>query len=187
MRLKNSSSTYGLISIGLHWLIAVAVIGMFALGYWMVDLGYYDSWYHKAPALHKSIGLVLFLVLLFRIVWRFSNPPVQPVASHSPWVRTGAKLGHLLMYVFLFTIVFSGYLISTADGVGIPVFGLFEVPASIQGLPEQADVAGFIHKYVAWGLMFTVFIHAVAALKHHWLDRDETLVRMFGKGSRKLK
>lgn len=187
MRFKNSSTTYGLVSVVLHWLIAIVVIGMFALGYWMVDLGYYDPWYHKAPALHKSIGAALFLVLVFRVVWRLINHSVQPVASHSPWVRAGAKIGHLLMYVMLFTIVFSGYLISTADGVGIPVFGLFDIPASIQGLPDQADLAGFFHKYVAWGLMFVVFIHAAAALKHHWFDRDETLVRMFGKRARKPK
>ncbi len=187
MRIKNSPSAYGLVSIILHWLIAIVVLGMFALGYWMVDLGYYDPWYHKAPALHKSIGVVVFAVLLFRVIWRFTNLPIQPVPSHSRWVRTGAKLGHLLMYIILFTIVFSGYFISTADGAGIPVFGWFEIPASIHGLPDQADLAGFIHKYLAWGLMFVVFIHAIAALKHHWLDRDETLVRMFGKRARKTK
>ncbi|MCO4322570.1 cytochrome b [Aliidiomarina quisquiliarum] len=187
MRIKNSPSAYGLVSIILHWLIAIVVLGMFALGYWMVDLGYYNPWYHKAPALHKSIGVVLFALLAFRVIWRFTNQPVQPVASHSPWVRTGAKIAHLLMYVMLFTIVFSGYLISTADGAGVLVFGLFEVPATLQGLPDQADLAGFIHKYVAWALMVTVFIHAVAALKHHWFEGDETLVRMFGKRARKPK
>ena len=91
------------------------------------------------------------------------------------------KLGHGLLYLGLFGVMISGYLISTADGRGIGVFGWFEVPALISGLPEQEDVAGLIHKYLAWGLVIFAVIHALAALKHHFIDRDATLVRMFGR------
>lgn len=187
MRLKNSLHAYGFVSVSLHWLVAVVVLGMFAMGVWMVDLGYYDTWYHKAPALHKSIGALLFAVLVFSLVWRFTTVQPQPLLSHTAWERFGAKAGHGIIYFMLLGLIASGYLISTADGVGIPVFGLFEIPATIYDLPEQADIAGFVHKYLAWGLMFVVFIHAVAAFKHHWFDRDATLVRMLGKPSRKSK
>ncbi|MEN9464163.1 MAG: hypothetical protein RL217_344, partial [Pseudomonadota bacterium] len=70
MHWQNSSSTYGLISISIHWLVAIAVITMFVVGVWMVDLGYYDTWYHKAPFLHKSAGVLLLVVMLFRVIWR---------------------------------------------------------------------------------------------------------------------
>ena len=75
----------------------------------------------------------------------------------------------------------AGYLISTADGVGIPVFGLFEIPALVSGLPDQADVAGVVHLYLAWVLVVFAGLHGLAALKHHFIDRDATLVRMLGR------
>lgn len=185
MRLKNSSNAYGLVSISIHWLVAVVVIGMFAAGVWMVDLGYYDTWYHKAPALHKSVGILLFMLMIVRVIWRFTTPQPEPIPTHSTLIRFMAKAGHAVIYLMLFGIMISGYLISTADGVGIPVFGLFEIPATLYDMPDQADIAGLVHEYLAWGLMAVVLGHALAALKHHWFDRDVTLVRMLGKSTRK--
>ncbi|BCQ65481.1 hypothetical protein PBOI14_72310 [Pseudomonas sp. Boi14] len=102
-------------------------------------------------------------------------------ANHGPLTRLGAKLGHAFLYLGLFAVMIAGYLISTADGVGIPVFGLFEVPALISGLPDQADVAGVVHLYLAWALVIFAGIHGLAALKHHFIDRDATLTRMLGR------
>ena len=76
--------------------------------------------------------------------------------------------------------MFSGYLISTADGRGVSVFGLFEVPASLTGIPDQEDVAGVLHEWLAWGLIILAGLHALAAIKHHFIDRDATLSRMLG-------
>lgn len=181
MRLINSNQAYGLFSVVMHWLVAVIVIGMFALGVWMVGLGYYDTWYHKAPALHKSIGFILFTLMILRVLWRTLTPQPRAINTHSTLVRFMAKAGHLLIYFMLFAIMITGYLISTAEGVGIPVFGWFEVPALISELPNQADLAGDLHRWLAWGLMAVVIGHAGAALKHHFIDKDATLVRIFGK------
>lgn len=181
MQLRNSSSRYGWVSIVLHWGVALTVFGMFALGLWMVSLGYYDSWRKAGPDLHKSIGVVLFLFMLIRVVWRFVSPPPPAPANHTRFVRVAAKLGHAFLYLDVFLVMFAGYLISTADGVGIPVFGLFEVPALISGLPDQADVAGEVHLYLAWTLVIFAVLHGLAALKHHFIDRDATLIRMFGR------
>jgi cytochrome b561 len=85
------------------------------------------------------------------------------------------------LYVVLFATMFAGYLISTADGVGISVFGLFEVPSLIDSIPDQADVAGAIHLYLAWTLVVFSVLHGLAALKHHFIDRDATLTRMLGR------
>jgi cytochrome b561 len=181
MQLRNSSSRYGLVSILLHWGVALVVFGLFALGLWMVDLDYYDTWRKAAPDLHKSIGLTLFAVMVVRVVWRFISPPPPALSTQSRLVQWGAKLGHLFLYVGLFALMFAGYLISTADGVGIPVFDLFEVPALISSIPDQADVAGAIHEYLAWALVIFAGLHALAALKHHFIDRDATLTRMLGR------
>ncbi|MCY1181293.1 Cytochrome b561 [compost metagenome] len=147
----------------------------------MVGLDYYDPWRKDAPELHKSIGLVLFAFMLLRLIWRFISPPPPAPANHGPLTRMGAKLGHGFLYIGLFALMISGYLISTADGVGIPVFGLFEVSAVLSGLPDQADVAGVVHFYLAWALVIFAGIHALAALKHHFIDRDATLARMLGR------
>ena len=181
MQLRNSSSRYGWVSIVLHWGVALTVFGMFALGLWMVGLGYYDTWRKAGPDLHKSIGITLFLFMLLRVVWRFVSPPPPAPASQSRLIKVAATLGHAFLYLDLFLVMFAGYLISTADGVGIPVFGLFEVPALISGLPDQADVAGVVHLYLAWVLVIFAVLHGLAALKHHFIDRDVTFVRMLGR------
>ena len=181
MQLRNSSTRYGAVSIFLHWFVALAVFGLFALGLWMVGLDYYSTWRKDAPDLHKSVGLVLFAVMLLRVLWRLISPPPPTLASYDRLTRIGAKVGHGFLYVSLFAVMIAGYLISTADGVGIPVFGLFEVPALISGLPDQADLAGEIHFYLAWALVIVSGLHALAALKHHFIDRDVTLARMLGR------
>jgi len=181
MQLQNSSARYGWVSIVLHWGVALVVFGLFALGLWMVGLDYYSTWRKDAPDLHKSIGITLFAIMLVRIVWRLISPPPPPLASYSRLTRIGAAFGHAFLYLGLFAVMIAGYLISTADGVGIPVFGLFEIPAVVSGLPDQADTAGVVHLYLAWVLVVFAGLHGVAAFKHHFIDRDATLTRMLGR------
>lgn len=181
MQIRNSTSRYGALSVFLHWGVAITVFGMFALGLWMVGLGYYDPWRKAGPDLHKSIGMVLFAFMVLRVVWRWISPPPPPTPNQGPLIRLAAHLGHMFLYVALFALMIAGYLISTADGVGIPVFGLFEVPALVSNLPNQADLAGEIHLYIAWAVVIFAVLHGLAALKHHFIDRDATLIRMLGR------
>lgn len=183
MNLRNSSHRYGFVSIALHWLVAIAVYGMFALGLWMVTLSYYDGWYHKAPELHKSIGIILMLTLVVRLIWRTVSPAPAALSHYSKLTRISAVLAHIALYLLLFAIVISGYLISTADGQPISVFGLFEVPATLTDAGAQADLAGNLHLWLAWSVVVLSVLHALAALKHHFIDKDDTLRRMLGKSS----
>ena len=118
MQWRNSSRRYGIISIGLHWIFALAVYGMFGLGLWMVTLSYYDGWYHQAPELHKSIGVLLMLGLVLRVIWRHISPPPAAQKTHSKFTRVSAVAAHIALYALLFAILISGYLISTADEIG---------------------------------------------------------------------
>ncbi|RZA14421.1 MAG: cytochrome b, partial [Proteobacteria bacterium] len=104
MQLRNSTSRYGWVSIVLHWGVALTVFGLFALGLWMVGLGYYDPWRKAGPDLHKSIGLVLFFFMLVRVVWRFISPPPPPTPNQGKLTRTAAHLGHLFLYADLFLV-----------------------------------------------------------------------------------
>lgn len=180
MRWKNSGEEYGHFSLLLHWLVALVLYGMFALGLWMVSLGYYDTWYHKAPELHKSIGMVLFAVMILRVIWRFISPPPAPLASYTPLVRYSAVAVHLLLYLLLFAIFISGYLISTAEGKPIDLFGVLPIPALLSADATQTDLAGDIHLWLAWTVVILSLLHGLAALKHHFIDRDITLRRMLG-------
>jgi cytochrome b561 len=181
MPAKNTRSRYGFISVVIHWLMAMVVIGMFALGIWMRQLSYYDPWYQDGPTIHKSIGVLLFILLLARIGWRSINirPNDDPVLKK--WERTTAHLTHFAMYGLMLMLMTAGYLISTADGRQIEVFNLFSVPATLQGIENQEDIAGEIHQILAWTLILLAGVHALAALKHHFINRDSTLLKMLGR------
>lgn len=177
--LKSNQYRFGYLSIFLHWLMAVGIYYMFGLGLYMIELTYYDSWYHGSLAFHKSLGMILAMLLVLRIVWRGFEP--TPAAIPGPkWEQFSALIMHKLLYLALLSLFASGYLISTADGRAIDVFGWFSVPSIGQVIERQADVAGSWHKYNAWLLIFLSLLHAFAALKHHFIDKDTTLKRMLG-------
>jgi cytochrome b561 len=181
---KNTTERYGWIAILLHWLTAIAVIGLFGLGWYMTSLTYYDPFYKTGPHIHKSIGVLLFALVLARLLWRVFNPqPALP--AHSPsWEHVIAKLTHALLYLLLIAIMISGYLISTANGLEIAVFNWFDIPALPWAVAQQEELAGDVHQWLAWLLMALVVLHTLAALKHHFYDKDSVLTRMLGLKTR---
>lgn len=183
--LINSRTRFGWVSIVIHWVMALAVFGMFALGVWMVELEYYDAWYHKAPWIHRSVGLLLLGLLVLRLVWRLIN--IVPDIMGAPWERAVALWVHRGHYLIMFALIISGYLISTADGRAIDLFGWFDVPALLPAEKGREELAGLVHKVLAWGFMAYVAMHAGAALKHHVIDRDATLLRMLGLSKKEEK
>ena len=181
MAMRNSKSGYGWMTIVLHWLVAVAVAGLFVLGFWMVELTYYDSWYSRAPDIHRSIGVLLFVTVLFRVVWRWINLSPRAPVNHTRWEVWSARAVHMLLYVLMFVAMASGYLISTADGSAISVFGWFDVPSVTGRMKGLEETAGAVHYWSTWGLVALAGLHGLAALKHHFWDRDQTLLRMLGQ------
>lgn len=176
--MESSVKNYNPIARVIHWLSALVVFGMFGVGLWMVDLSYYSEWYRTAPHWHKSIGLLLAGLTLFRLVWKLVTP--SPKVEGAAYEVIGAKLAHLGMYAILFVLFISGYLISTEDGRGIDVFNLFTVPGLGALFEGQADLSGEIHFYAAWALILIAGVHAIAALKHHFINKDNTLRKMIG-------
>ncbi|ODQ00067.1 MULTISPECIES: cytochrome b [unclassified Salinivibrio] len=162
----------------LHWLSTLVIIGLFAVGLWMVDLSYYSSWYQTAPHWHKSIGILLAGATILRLGWKITH--TMPKVEGKAWERKAATAAHHTIYLLLAVLFVSGYLISTSDGRGIDVFTWFTVPSAGELFPNQSDIAGDVHYYVAITLIALAAVHALAALKHHFIDKDNTLRKMIG-------
>jgi len=182
MRWRNSSSGFGWVSIGLHWLVALLIYGLFGLGFYMTGLGYYDPWYTRGPEIHIALGVLLALLLLLRLAWRLGNP--EPAMLGQPWEQRAAHWVHRSLYLLPFIVVISGYLIPTAKGEPLWLFDWFSIPALFSSEGTLADQAGAVHLYLAWAVIGISLLHAAAALKHHLIDRDATLMRMFGRTGR---
>lgn len=179
MIIRNTQESFGLMSKALHWLMAVLIAGLFAVGLYMTELGYYDSLYHTLPWWHKSIGLLVIGLLIFRYIWKMISPMPKALGSHKKWEVSLAHILQKIFYGLILLIGFSGYLISTAKGKSIEFFTLFEVPAITQSLEEdRADLVGEVHEILAITLIVFAMLHAMVALKHHFIDKDETLKRM---------
>lgn len=176
MSFSNSNRGYGWPAITMHWVSAFAIFFLFALGLWMVTLDYNSSFYHDAPYVHKSVGILLIILTFFRFIGNFFNPrPEQEDAIIFDFLGLAA---HIAMYVLIFCLGISGYFMSTAESAPVEVFGLFSVPALIEPFENQADLAGLLHEWFAYSLMGLVAIHILGVLKHHFYDRDDTLMRM---------
>jgi cytochrome b561 len=119
-----------------------------------------------------------------RLLWRLISPPPKALPTHQPWEKVSAHLTHWALYLLLFTAMISGYLITSADGSAIDVFNWFAVPSMTGDQKGLEDLAGDIHEIATWAIIILAGVHALAALKHHLLDRDDTLRRMLGKAPR---
>ena len=178
--MKDTHETFGPISILFHWTMAVCYIGLFGLGWYMVTLDYYDPMYTKLPEIHKSIGVLFMLAFPLHLIWRTVNQRPLPLAQHKRWETTAAAVTHWTLRLGVILVLVTGYLIPTAEGAGIAVFSWFEIPATITSIPQQEDNAGILHRYAAYCILGLAMVHALAALKHHMINRDNTLTRMLG-------
>lgn len=172
----NTKSGYGMIARMLHWSMALAVIFLFVLGYWMRTLTYASPYYQSAPKLHQSIGLILLVLLLIRFVWKLINTAPDDT-DLTQMEQLGSRLMHWFFYPLLLALMLAGYFISTLDGRPISFFGLFDVPAiyTQKGLESLAGTAHWALAYLTIGL--AVF-HCAAALWHHYIKKDRVLLRM---------
>ena len=180
MAFKDTDERFGPVSVVFHWAQAMAVFGLFATGFYMVGLDYYHPWYRQLPHLHKSVGLLLAALSLCYLAWRFINTKPIPLPTHSHLGVVSARAIQFALWASVMVVLISGYLIPTADGLSIDVFNWFSIPATVTSIENQEDLMGVVHEYVAYAVIAAALLHALAALKHHFVDRDATLTRMFG-------
>ena len=178
MNIIDTKDGYGIITIILHWSMALLIVGLFVLGVYMVELDYYDKWYNAAPWWHKAVGMLVFLLLLLRSVWVIFNVHPLPLPTYQHWEIIAAKITHVGFYILLLVICFSGYFITTAKGASIDLFGWFDFPAVTRLSEAMAKKVGEVHEIAAYVLAALFVLHIGATVKHHFFDKDVTFVRM---------
>lgn len=193
-----NTQRYNKVAIILHWLIALAIFFMIGLGWYMTDLpkegpkqiafdlfdwGLY-TWQLSEPGsprmfyfnLHKSVGLTLFALVLFRLYWRITHKPPVMLSSYRVWERKLATGTHHLLYLLMIAIPLTGLLMSLNSKFGINWFGLHV----FDGVDDKAMRHTYeeLHEFGANLLVVLLIVHVLGALKHKLIDKDETMSRM---------
>ncbi len=161
----------------LHWAMAILLFGLLALGFYMHDLPLSPeklqlySW-------HKWAGVSAFLLVVIRLAWRAAHrPPALPASMPKP-MQFAAHAGHLVLYVLMIAIPLSGWLMSSAKGFQTVWFGVLPIPDLLGKDKELGDLLAQVH--LGLNLFFVAVLvgHIGAALKHHFIDKDDILTRM---------
>ena len=176
---KLKSPRYTKTAIALHWLMAVPILGLLLFG--QQTMGSHNA--HFLPTVHASLGLLIVLMFGFRLYWRWKNPSPAPLEA-SYWKKRAARLAHIMLYAAMVLIPLTGWLAFTEHvrrSLGAP-------PASWFGfkIPLLPDFGMNWHMVHNWGgklVLALIGLHIAAALKHHFIDRDDTLKRMLPSGN----
>ncbi len=161
----------------LHWGMALLLLGLFALGVYMHELPL-SPWKLKIYSWHKWAGVTAFLLVALRLGWRFTHRPPEMPQTMSPGMRALAHGGHGLLYLLMFAVPLSGWLMSSAKGFQTVYFGLLPIPDLLAKNKDLGDLLQGVHFSLNLLLAALVAGHVAAALKHHFIDRDDILIRM---------
>ncbi|WP_200883595.1 cytochrome b [Chelonobacter oris] len=180
-KMKDTPERLSHITISLHWLIALFILGLMTLGVYMSETASYGLY----PT-HKSLGIFIFLFIVIRVLWRWKNGWPKPVGQHQGWEQALATLIHWILILGTLAFPISGMLMSYAGGHGLQLFGWDLVSANlVDGKREVLDAglagaANSAHKTLLPIMLAAILLHVAGALKHHVIDKDNTLKRMFG-------
>ncbi|MNO93627.1 hypothetical protein D3C76_852300 [compost metagenome] len=164
-------------AIGLHWLMALGLIGTFALGYYMPDLALSPTKL-KLYSWHKWAGVTLFFLVLMRLAWRLGHRPPALPASMPVVLQLTSHALHWLLYALMIAIPLSGWLMSSALGFQTVWFGVVPLPDLLVKDKAMGDALIQLHEALNFTLLGLVIVHTGAALKHHLIDHDDVLTRI---------
>lgn len=176
---------YNAVAQALHWLLALALTVMIVLGLVMTHAGLARVTQFKLYQMHKSIGITVLIVALLRLLWRVTHRPPALPAHTAGWEKGAAHATHVVLYMLMIGMPLVGWAMVSVSPFNLPtvLFGLVPWPhvpglASIPNKPYWESVAKVLHAYGAYLLIALVGLHALAALRHHFILRDEVLARM---------
>jgi len=177
----STASRYSGLAIVLHWVLAVAIIGAFAVGVYQDELPLSPTRI-KLINWHKWTGVTILALSVLRLIWRVTHrPPALPKSIEQAmpaWQRVAYHGTHHLMYLLFFAVPLVGWAYSSAHGYPIVLFGVLPLPDLVAPNPALAEAIKPWHGLLAFGLMGLVALHVAAALKHQFIDRDGLLDRM---------
>ena len=170
---------YTRVAIALHWLIALLLIGGFALGLYMVELKFSPEKL-KLYSYHKWIGVSVFSLAVLRLLWRLTHQPPPLPASVPAWQVAMSNATHVLLYLLLLAAPLSGWLYSSAAGVPTVPFGIaaLQLPDLLVKDRALAATLKFVHMSITYSLAALVALHVAAVFKHVLIDRDGIMRRM---------
>lgn len=177
---RNTADRYGLIAQLLHWAV-VAGIALQYLWAWRMDEADSMRAEYALVVQHKSIGMTILALVLVRLAWRLCNRPPALPAAMPFWEKGAAGLTHWLLYALILIQPLSGWMYTSAEGYGAEFFGLVDIPGFVPVNDDLADVMEDTHETIAIALPVVIGLHVAAALKHHFIDRDDVLRRMLPK------
>lgn len=177
MSLTNTADRWGPVSQWLHWAIVLLIAAIAVIGLFMVDLPN-NPQKIKLYALHKSLGLTLLALTVLRLGWRAYAGAPRAVAGTPPWQERIATFTHGAMYVLLFALPLSGWVLNSVADYPLQWFGLFNLPRIVAADQDLRGLAKSLHESGFWLLLALVVAHAGAAFYHHLFQHDATLTRM---------
>lgn len=168
-----------------HWTVAVLVIATLPVGQTMIQEGLPRDVQDALFIFHKNVGVLILLLVLFRIVYRVANPPPPLPSSVPGWQQAIAKTTHVLLYLFLLVMAVSGYVRVVAGGFPLEVFDALGAPRLAPRSDSLAETAKTVHFYARYALVALIIAHVGAALFHGLVKRDGVFSRMWpAAGSR---
>jgi cytochrome b561 len=174
----SSKLRYDPIARTFHGVMAVLMIGLLGIGLYMEDLDPSPAKW-QIYSLHKAFGITVLALVILRILWRALHTSPAALASQAAWERGLARVVHYLLYFGMVMMPISGYVMSSAGGHAISIFGLFDLPLLVEKNKDIGGLAKEIHEIAGFALIAAIALHFIGALKHHIIDRDATLTRMF--------
>lgn len=178
--IENTEDRYGAIAVLLHWSMGILIIALAGLGLYMVTLP--DAGFNTKKVTlilyHKEFGMLVLALAVLRLAWRLSNVIPQVIEHLPDWQKIAARFVHLSFYALMFALPITGWLMSSAAGIPVSSFGLFTLPDLVSHDDYLFQWFIEIHKWLGYGLIFFVLIHTGAALRHHFMFKDDTLRRM---------
>lgn len=172
-----STPRYGNVSIAFHWLIALMIAGAFGVGLYMTELPLSPDKL-KIYSWHKWAGVTIFSLVVLRTLWRATHPaPAMPGSMSATQMKLAAA-GHLLLYALMFAVPLTGWLMSSAKGYQTVWFGVLPIPDLVGKDKAMGDLLETVHRLLNYFMALVVLGHIGAALKHHFRDRDDVLLRM---------
>lgn len=176
MQFKNTENRFGLVSLLLHWFMALLLIFLVVLGLYMDDLPISFTKL-KLYGWHKEWGMLALFLVMLRLVWRITNK--LPSLSELPlWERLAARTVHYAFYGFMIALPITGWMLTSAAGLPVSFFGLFVLPDLVSANESLRLQLTTLHEWLGYGLIVTFCGHVLAALQHHFIKKDDILRRM---------